>query len=96
MPSKAPWPELYGLVPDPPQFPGFKFWGESIEIEEIRTSAGAYVLVALDPNGQGVKRQALQRLLAPDRTRAHEREAHFAIDLYAAKFGERPPFDGFK
>lgn len=152
-----PWPQLHRIVPNSPRFPELTFWGESDEIEKIKSSAGAYILVALDPNRDGVKRQTLQRLFVPDetgtlyiggtgnlasrlgelgnavrpdrkgtghglkrlrqppwserfpaeclaicwfcepdRTEAHKLEARFAMDLYAQKFGERPPFDGFK
>ncbi len=149
-----PWPELYRLTHASSRFPGLKFWGD---VKELRISAGAYILVALDPNGDGVKRQTVHRLFTPDATgtlyigatgnlagrlgslgnsilpdkrgkghglqrlrqlpwserfpveslaicwfyttnrgKAHEREAHFAMGLYAPKFGERPPFDGPK
>lgn len=147
------WPQLYPILPASPRFPGIKPWGDMID----PTTAGVYIVVALDPGASDEKRKPLPRLLTSDPTgtlyigaagnlagrlgeacrtvrpdqkgkhrgleklkespwhetfppesiaicwfptadkdSAHKLEATLAICRYSFKFGERPPFDGFK
>jgi hypothetical protein len=59
----TPWPTLYPLTPLPELFPGQNHWGD-----DAGNVSGVYLVVALDPAGNGRERRTLPRLLQPDPT----------------------------